>query len=316
MKVISTSPSFAKYSKEPIEYLNKNDIEVSYLPADIAEDEFIEKIHDVDALIVAFTQINENVLKNAPNLKIVCKHGVGVDNIDLEATKKRNVYVTNVPNANKHAVADFAFGLILASARQIPQANDLTKKGEWPRIFGTDVHGKTLGIIGLGNIGKEVAFRAKGFSMNVLAYDPYPDEKFAAQNGITFVTIDELLKQSDFVSIHIPLLDSTRDLINYQKMKIMKKGSYLVNASRGGIVVENDLYKALKEGVISGAALDVFTEEPLKSHPLFELPNFIASPHIAGYTAGATDALGMTCVENIVNVLVNNEKPEFIVNNM
>lgn len=316
MKVISTSPSFAKYSKEPIEYLSKNGIEVSYLPADIAEDEFIEKIHDVDALIVAFTQINENVLKNAPNLKIVCKHGVGVDNIDLEATKKRNVYVTNVPNANKHAVADFAFGLILASARQIPQANDLTKKGEWPRTFGTDVHGKTLGIVGLGNIGKEVAFRAKGFSMNVFAYDPYPDEKFAAENGIAFVTIDKLLKQSDFVSIHIPLLDSTKNLIDYKKLKMMKKSSYLVNASRGGIVVEEDLYKALKEGVISGAALDVFTEEPLKSHPLFELPNFIASPHIAGYTAGATDALGMTCVENIVSVLVNKEKPKFIVNKL
>lgn len=316
MKVISTSPSFAKYSKEPIELLNKNGIEISYLPADIAEDEFIEKIHDVDALIVAFTQINENVLKNAPNLKIVCKHGVGVDNIDVEAAKKRNIYVTNVPNANKHAVADFAFTLMLASARQVPQADNLTKKGEWPRIFGTDVYGKTLGIVGLGNIGKEVAFRAKGFSMNIVAYDPYPDEKFAAENGIKFVTIEELLKQSDFVSIHIPLLDSTKGLINYEKLKLMKKSSYLVNASRGGIVVEEDLYKALKENVISGAALDVFEEEPLKSHPLFELPNLIATPHIAGYTAGATDALGMTCVKNIVNVLVNNEKPEFIVNKL
>ncbi|WPC43321.1 phosphoglycerate dehydrogenase [Clostridium sp. JS66] len=316
MKVISTSPSFAKYSKEPIELLNKNGIEVSYLPAGIAEDEFIEKIHDVDALIVAFTQINENVLKNAPNLKIVCKHGVGVDNIDVEAAKKRNIYVTNVPNANKHAVADFAFTLMLASARQIPQADNLTKKGEWPRIFGTDVYGKTLGIVGLGNIGKEVAFRAKGFSMNIVAYDSYPDEKFAAENGIKFVTIDELLKQSDFVSIHIPLLDSTKGLINYEKLRLMKKSSYLVNASRGGIVVEEDLYKALKENVISGAALDVFEEEPLKFHPLFELPNLIATPHIAGYTAGATDALGMTCVKNIVNVLINNEKPNFVVNGL
>lgn len=316
MKVISTSPSFAKYSKEPIEYLNKNGIEVSYLPADISEEDFIEKIQDVDALIVAFTQINENILKHAPNLKIVCKHGVGVDNIDLEATKKRNIYVTNVPNANKHAVADFAFSLMLASARQIPQADNLTKKGQWPRIFGTDVYGKTLGIVGLGNIGKEVAFRAKGFSMNIVAYDPYPDEKFAAENGITFVTIDELLKQSDFVSIHIPLLDSTKGLINYEKLKTMKKSAHLVNASRGGIVVEEDLYNALKEGVISGAAFDVFEEEPLKSHPLFELSNFIAAPHIAGYTAGATDALGMTCVKNIADVLVNNKNPEHVMNGL
>lgn len=316
MKVISTSPSFAKYSRAPIDYLNKNGIEVNYLPADISEDEFIKKIHDVDALIVAFTQINENVLRNAPNLKIVCKHGVGVDNIDLKAAKKRNVYVTNVPNANKHAVADFAFGLILALARQIPQANDLTKKGQWPRIFGSDVHGKTLGIIGLGNIGKEVAFRAKGFGMDILAYDPYPDKKFAVENGVKFATIEGLLKKSDFVSIHIPLLDGTRDLIDYDKLKMMKKSSYLVNASRGGIVVEDDLYRALKENLISGAALDVFEEEPLKSHLLFELPNFIATPHIAGYTAGATDILGMTCARNIVNVLLNGTTPQFVVNEL
>ncbi|MEY8000534.1 phosphoglycerate dehydrogenase [Clostridium sp. Mt-5] len=316
MKVISTSPSFAKYSKEPIEYLNKYGIQVEYLPADIEEDKFISKIQDVDALIVAFTQINSKVLDNAPKLKIVCKHGVGVDNIDLAAAKKRNVYVTNVPNANRHAVADFAFGLVLSIARQIPQANELTKKGEWPRIFGSDVYGKALGIIGLGSIGKQVALRARGFNMKILAYDPYPDKKFASENGIQFVSLEEVLKQSDFVTIHIPLMESTRNLIDYEKMKFMKNTSYLINASRGEIVVEEDLYRSLKEKIISGAALDVFSEEPMKTSPLFQLDNFIASPHIAGYTAGAVNALGMTCVENIVNVLVNKEKPNFVVNKL
>lgn len=315
MKVISTSPSFAKYSKEPVEYLNKNGIEVEYLPADICEAEFIKKIDDVDALIVAFTDINENVLKNAPKLKIVCKHGVGVDNIDLNAARRRNVYVTNVPNANKHAVADFTFGLLLSLSREIPRADFLTKKGEWPRIFGNDVYGKTLGIIGLGNIGKELSVRSSGFNMNILAYDPFPDKEFVQKNQIKLVSIDELLKKSDFVSIHIPLSEKTKNLIDYSKIKLMKKSSYLINASRGGIVIEEDLHKALKEKVISGAALDVFESEPLKSSGLFELSNVITTPHIAGYTAGATNILGMTCAENIVEVLINNKGPKYVVNN-
>ncbi|NLU07974.1 phosphoglycerate dehydrogenase [uncultured Clostridium sp.] len=314
MKVISTSPSFAKYSKEPIEYLNRYGIQVEYLPADINEDEFINRIQDVDGLIVAFTKINSSVLDNAPKLKIVCKHGVGVDNIDLEETRKRNIYVTNVPNANKHAVADFAFGLILSVARQIPQANEFTKKGKWTRIFGSDVYGKNIGIIGLGNIGKQVALRAEGFNMKILAYDPYPDMKFADKYKVKFLPLGELLEQSDFVTIHIPLIEKTRNLIDLNKLKLMKRTAYLVNASRGGIVVEDDLYSVLKEKVISGAAMDVFSKEPMKTNPLFELPNFIASPHIAGYTAGAINALGMTCAKNIVNVLINKTEPDFIVN--
>ncbi|MCC9295092.1 phosphoglycerate dehydrogenase [Clostridium sp. WLY-B-L2] len=316
MKIISTSPSFAKYSKEPIEYLHKYGIQAEYLPANMGEDEFINRIQEAEGLIVAFTQINSRVLDNAPKLKIICKHGVGVDNIDLEEARKRNIYVTNVPNANKHAVADFAFGLVLSAARQIPQANELTKKGKWPRIFGTDVYGKTIGIIGLGNIGKQVALRAKGFNMRVLAYDPYPDREFAGRNEIEFLSFEELLKQSDFVTIHIPLVEKTKNLIDLSKLKLMKSTAYLINASRGGIVAESDLYRALKEKIISGAAIDVFSEEPVKTNSLFELPNFIASPHIAGYTAEAVNALGMTCVENIINVLIKKSTPNFIVNGL
>lgn len=164
----------------------KKGMSLERLPADITEEQFIEAAEGADAAIVAFNQITPYVLDRLPSLKIVCKHGVGVDNIDLHAAKERNVWVTNAPNANKHAVADFVFGLMLSAARQIPAADRETKLGKWPRIFGSDVYGKTLGIVGLGMIGKEVAKRAQGFNMTVLAYDVFPDRAFAADHHIHF----------------------------------------------------------------------------------------------------------------------------------
>jgi D-3-phosphoglycerate dehydrogenase / 2-oxoglutarate reductase len=316
MKLVSTSPSFAKYSNGPIEYLQKYGLELVHLPADITEDELITNIKDADAAIVAFSQINSRVLEQATALKIVCKHGVGVDNIDLEATKEKSIWVTNVTNANMHAVADFSFGLILALARQIPQADFLTKEGKWPRIFGTDVYGKTIGIIGLGAIGREVARRAKGFGMDILAYDPFPNREYVEQHNIQLLELDEIFEKSDFVSLHLPLTEQTNGLVGKRQFEMMKNTAFLVNASRGGIVVEADLYHALKNGEIAGAALDVFVEEPLEKHPLFELPNFIAMPHIAGYTDGAVNALGMTCVKNIVDVLIHKKRPQFVVNGL
>ncbi|MEH7483276.1 phosphoglycerate dehydrogenase [Neobacillus drentensis] len=316
MKVVSTSPSFAKYSNEPIEYLQKHGLELVHLPADLSEDELIKNLKDADAAIVAFSEINSRVLEQAPALKIVCKHGVGVDNIDLDAAREKNVWVTNVTNANMHAVADFSFGLMLSLARQIPQTDYLTKQGQWPRVFGTDVFGKTVGIIGLGAIGREVARRAKGFGMDILAYDPFPNREYAEQNNIKLVELDELFKSSDFITLHLPLTEQTNGLVGKRQFEMMKNSAFLVNASRGGIVVEADLYNALKNGEIAGAALDVFVEEPLEKHPLFELPNFIAMPHIAGYTDGAVNALGMTCVKNIVDVLVRQKKPQFVVNGL
>ena len=314
MKVVCTSPSFAKYSEEPIQYLVEHGIELIRLPADIGEEEFIKHSKGADAAIVAFNLINENVLDRLPNLKIICKHGVGVDNIDLKAAKKKNVWVTNVPNANKHAVADFAFGLMLALARKIPAGDQLTKRGEWPRIFGSDVYGKTVGIVGLGMIGKEVAKRAKGFNMNILAYDPYPDQTFAAENQVEYVKLTELLKKSDFITLHMLLIEQTKNLISKEQFQLMKKSAFLVNASRGGIVSEEDLYDALINKEIAGAALDVFVQEPLESSPLYELEQFIAMPHVAGYTSDAINTLGMVCVKNIVDVLKNQKEPHFSVN--
>lgn len=316
MKVISTSPSFAKYSNHPVEYLNENGFDVQSFPADVSLAELKPHLADADALIVAFTEVTTELLDCAPRLKIVCKHGVGVDNIDLAETRARGIWVTNVPNANKHAVADFTFALLLSLARQIPQANEQTKKGQWPRIFATDAWGKTIGICGLGNIGKQVALRALGFNMRVLAFDFYQDKAFSAEHGITFVSKNDLLSLSDFITLHMPLTDDTRNFVGLDEMKKMKPGAYLINASRGGVVNEADLYTALEQKIIAGAASDVFETEPLDRHPLFELDNFIATSHIAGYTDGAINAIGEHCVENIVKAIVRNTRPENVMNGL
>ena len=316
MKVISTSPSFAKYDNSPIVELEKNGLEFLSFPADVTLEELKPHLSETVALIVAFTDVNEELISYSPNLKIVCKHGVGVDNINLDATKKKNIWVTNVPNANKHAVADFAFALLLSAARQVPQAYEKTKQGEWPRIFATDVYKKTIGIFGLGSIGKEVAMRAKGFNMEVLAYDPYPDVVFAEQHGIKFLPLDDVIKNSDFISIHMPLIESTNNLFNADKLSIMKKTAFILNLSRGGIINESDLYNALSNKLIAGAASDVFVEEPLQAHPLFSLDNFIGTSHIAGYTDGAVQAIGEQCVENIINLLIHQKKPIYVMNGM
>lgn len=316
MKVISTSPSFAKYSKHPIEYLDENGFAVQAFPADVSLDVLKPHLADADALIVAFTEVNAELLDCAPKVKMVCKHGVGVDNIDLAETKARGIWVTNVPNANKHAVADFTFALLLSLARKIPQANDRTKKGEWPQIFATDAWGKTIGICGLGNIGKQVALRAKGFNMRVVAFDFYQDTAFAAENGIEFVSKEELLEKSDFITLHMPLTDQTLNFIALNELRKMKPGAYLINASRGGVVNEADLYTALSTKVIAGAASDVFEQEPLNKHALFALDSFIATSHIAGYTDGAVNAIGEHCVENIVTALVKKMRPQNVMNGM
>lgn len=316
MKVICTSPSFAKYDDAPVIALQQQGFELITLPADAPLAVLEPHLAETVAMIVAFTEIDAELLAKAPQLKIVCKHGVGVDNINLDLTRERGIYVTNVPDANKHAVADFAFALILNGARQIAQAVAGTRQGSWPRIFATDVYGKTLGIIGLGNIGKQVALRARGFNMRVLAFDFYPDEKFAAEYGVEFVSLDRLTEQSDFITLHTPLTDETRNLFNAERIRRMKKSAFLINVSRGGVVNEQDLYQALADNVIAGAAADVFEQEPLTSHPLFSLANFIPTSHIAGYTDGAISAIGERCVQQIIQCIKQAERPVNVMNKL
>lgn len=316
MKVICTSPSFAKYDAQPITTLREQGFELVSLPADAPLSALEPHLADTVGMIVAFTEVDQELLARAPNLKIVCKHGVGVDNIDLNATRDRGIFVTNVPDANKHAVADFAFALMLNSARQLNQAINDTRAGQWPRIFATDMYGKTLGIVGLGNIGKQVALRARGFNMRVLAFDFYPDQKFAADHDIQFVSMDQLTAESDFITLHIPLTAETHNLFDGARLKRMKKSAFLVNVSRGGVINEADLYQALVDNVIAGAAADVFEHEPLEAHPLFTLNNFLPTSHIAGYTDGAIGAIGERCVQQIIQCIKERQKPVNIMNQL
>lgn len=313
MKIISTSPSFAKYSQAPLALLKQNNIELVTISPEVSEAEFIKVAADAEGLIVAFNQINRHVIDHLPNLKIVCKHGVGVDNIDVAYALEKGIKVTNVPNANRHAVADFTFGLILSIARQIPAIDRSVKAQKWNRFFGADVHGKTLGVIGLGHIGQEVAKRAAGFEMKVVAYDPYADKEFVQAHQIELTSVDELLQQSDFVTIHTPLIPQTKDLIDANRLQLMKPTAFLINAARGGIVVESDLLEALKQHTIAGAAIDAFVDEPSQQREMIALDNLIATSHVAGYTPGAIDNLSLTCVKNIIKVLVEQNEPDFLV---
>ncbi|ALC91590.1 hypothetical protein AM500_18725 [Bacillus sp. FJAT-18017] len=309
-KVVSSSPTFGKYSKKPVEMLEREGCTVTILDGSIAnnEEKLAEALIDADALIVGIEKITKKVLERAKGLKVIAKHGAGVDNIDLMAAKDNGITIAFAPGANRHAVADLAFGLLLSLAREIPESYSKVKEGSWPRVVGVELYGKTFGVIGTGRIGKEAIRRARGFDMKILALDPYQDPELI-QSGVKYVDWDTLLKESDFITIHTDLNEQSRNMFNEEAFKKMKKTACLVNTARGGIIDEKALYDALKEGEISGAALDVFENEPVGSSPLLSLPNFIGTPHMAGYTVDALEEVGMITARNILNVL-NGEKAE------
>lgn len=315
-KILSTSPSFGYFAHEPLEYLKSNDCEWELLQQGkkISQEELTDRIRGVDAIIVGMEEtISESVLEAASNLKIVAKHGAGVDNIDIVAASRRNIPVVSAAGANSDAVADLTFGLFLSLARTIPLADRSVKEGRWPRLVGIQLNGKVLGIIGLGKIGKKVVQRAAGFNMKVLVCDVFKDEAFAEQWGLTYVSLEEVLRQADFISIHVPLISSTRLLISEKELRMMKQDAYLVNVSRGNIVDEEALYQALREGKIRGAALDVFSQEPPAESPLLKLDNMISTPHMAGYTREALIETGMICVRAIVDIR-EGRRPQNIIN--
>lgn len=316
--ILSTSPSFGFYSQRPVELLRNEGYGLEFLPqGEKATEDLIGKhIAEKDALIVGVEPITAQVLEKANRLKMIAKHGVGVDNIDLEYTRRKGIYVTNAPGTNSHAVADLTFALLLGLARQIPVTDLRVKEGEWPRVVGTELWGKTIGIIGLGQIGKLVARRAQGFDMRILAYDVYSDHEYAEQHGITFVSLDTLLEQSDFVSIHIPHTEQTQNLIGTPELKRMKKRALICNLSRGGIINEKELYDALVQEDIAGAGLDVFDlEPPGKDHPLLRLPNVIATPHMGAYTIESLERVGMITAHNIIKTM-RSQIPDHIMNGL
>ncbi len=276
----------------------------------------VEAVRGFDALVVrSETRVTAAVLEAGTALKVVGRAGVGVDNIDLATATRKGILVVNAPRGNIVAAAEHAVGLLFALARNIPQADASVRRGEWQRAkyVGVEVRGKTLGIVGLGNIGSEVAKRAQGLEMEVVAYDPAVPPERAEQFNVELVGLEELFGRSDFISIHAPLVDGTRNLIDARVLGLARPGARLVNAARGGIVDETALYRALVDGPLAGAAADVFVEEPVGENPLLTLPNFIATPHIAASTVEAQSSVAFDVAEEVLSVL-RGELPRYAVN--
>lgn len=318
-RFVSTSPTFGLYAKEPVTYIEKNGGSIEYVPDDkrhrLAEYFREQKGQRCDGVIVGVEKVGKEIINllYASECKLIAKHGTGVDNIDIKAAKSKSIFVTNAPGANTDAVADLSIGLMLSLARKIPYANNIVKSGGWPQIIGYELRGKTLGLVGTGKVGKEVAKRAQyGFKMKVLAYDIFEDKEWT-DNNIEYTSLENIFIEGDFVSIHIPLTKDSNGLVNSTLLHKMKPTAYIVNTSRGSIVDEADLYKCLKEGVIAGAALDVFHVEPVeKDNALLELDSFISTPHMAGYSYEALHETGMICAKNLIKV-VKGEEPDFVV---
>ncbi len=281
------------------------------------EDQLVELVPGFDALVVrSETKVTARVLDAARNLKVVGRAGVGVDNIDVTAATRKGILVVNAPRGNIIAAAEHSIGLLFAAARWIPQADASVKRGEWTRsrFTGAEIRGKTLGLIGLGNIGSEVAKRAQGLEMEVIAYDPAVPADRAEAFNVELVELEELLRRSDFVSVHAPLLDSTRNLLDADRLALMKPSARLVNAARGGIVDEAALHEALAAGRLAAAACDVFEKEPVDpANPLLQLPNFIATPHVAASTVEAQTSVAFDVAEEVLAVL-RGELPRYAVN--
>lgn len=267
----------------------------------------------VDGYIAGLDDIDRSALQSADRLRVISRYGVGVDQIDLRAAAEKGIVVTNTPGANSVSVAELALGLLLALARQIPEANVAVHQGRFPRLAGVSLEGKTVGILGLGTIGKLFARRLAGFDCRILAYDPLPDTAFASKENVELCSLSEIQAQADFISLHLPLLPETRGLVDAAFLNRVKRGAFLINTSRGEVVDENALLEALRSGQLRGAALDAFkTEPPDPSHPLLALPQVIATPHIGAQTDGATSSMGWWALADLLAVL-DGKAPRFLV---
>ena len=286
--------------------LGDNGLRVSYEP-EIKPDQILERIQDFDIVVVrSRTTITRQMIELASRCKIIARVGVGLDNIDQDAARERGIRVINAAEGAMNAVAELVLGMMLALARHTVRADRAIRDGKWLKkeLKGTELRGKYLGIVGLGNIGKRLGRLARALNMNIIGYDVVPiDEEFAKEVGLIKTDLDTLLKSSDYVSLHVPLLDSTRHMIDAQKMSTMKNTAVLINASRGGVVDEDALYEALSSGTLGGAGLDVFEEEPAVGSRLAELDNVVMTPHIGAQTKEAQSLAANVTGEKIVQIL-------------
>ena len=309
MKVLITSRSFGKIGDSAKKVLTDAGIEITNISADFDQAHFEKIIPEYDALIIGAHDFSEADMERCPNLKIICKHGVGLDNIHVNKAKELGIAVCNAPGTNSNAVADLALGLMLSVCRKISHSAALVREGVWKSHIGEDVCGKTVGLLGFGAIAKGVARRARGFGMKILAYDPFvtqlPEE---FEGWVELCDMDKVITTCDILSVHIPLTPETKGIISTKELAKMKQGSYVINTARGGIVDEMALYEALKSGYLNGAAMDVVESEPMTpDHPLLSLDNVVVTPHIAMYSKEAINAVSMICAENVVACLTGGQ---------
>lgn len=300
-KVTSCSATFGVFTKEPLERLEATGCEVWVNPTGrvLTKAEILRFAYDADAVIVGNDDFNADVIRRLPNLKLIARHGSGVNNIAFSEALRRGIVVTNTPGANAEETADLTFGLILDLERHISQMNYELKGDEWRKRPGHSLYGKTIGIIGVGQIGQAVARRAMGFGLDILGNDINPDES-AAKTGLIFTSLNDLLKRSDIVTIHTPLTQATENLIGAKELRMMKDNAILVNTSRDGIIRHAALTKALTEGRLYGYASDVHEGEPPKHSSLFDMPNVLVTPHAGSATYEANYRMGMAVADNII----------------
>ncbi len=302
MKVLVSDP----ISPKGVEILKKAGLEVD-IKTGMKPDELKKEIGSYDALIIrSATKVTSVIIDAATNLKVIGRAGSGLDNVDKVAATKRGIVVMNTPGGNTITTAEHTIALLFSVARLIPQANASMKAGKWEKkkFMGVELFNKTLGIIGIGNIGAQVAKRAQGLQMNVLAYDPFLSAEKAEALGVKIVDLDELCRESDFITVHTPLTPETKGVINAERIKMMKPGVRLINCARGGIINEKDLYDALVSGKVSGAALDVFEKEPPEGNPLLNLDNVVCTPHLGAATSEAQENVAIAVAEQIADYLL------------
>jgi D-3-phosphoglycerate dehydrogenase len=278
------------------------DVETCYK---LPKEELTKKVSEIEALVVrSETKVTKEILEPAKRLQVIARAGVGVDNIDVDAATRKGIVVINSPEGNTLAAAEHTMALMLAMARKVPQAYQSLRSGKWERsrFVGTELYGKTLGIIGLGKIGKEVAFRARSFKMKLLGFDPFLKPEQAAEMEVNLTSLEQVLRESDFVTIHVPLMAETKNLLNAQTLSQMKRGSYLINCARGGIVDEAALIEVLKNGHLAGAALDVFAAEPPLGSPLLEKEEVIVTPHLGASTQEAQERVAADVIEQLLEI--------------
>lgn len=318
-KVLITSRTFGQVSREPFELLEAHSIQADFTEKVelLSEEEFSKLIMSYDALIIGADLFTDKVMSFANKLKIVCKHGTGLDNLDVDAATRHKIIVTNVPSVNADAVADATFGLMLDVSRKISWSVGRIKNGFWDKSIGVDVCNKVLGIIGLGAIGKKVAQRANGFGMTILGYDPFITQLSDEMPFVKMTSLHDVFTLSDIVTLHVPLNAQTNNMLAAPQMAAMKEGSFIINTSRGGIVNEDDLYEYLWNHHLGGAAIDVPMKEPPFESPLLKLDNVTITPHLASYSKESLNTISMVCAKNVVNALTGAEsKIKYCVNHL